>query len=56
MFIAGMAGMLPDVSYWIRNTDGDANYPEHKKGIRNFDPYKDLMIDPQTQQRICPQL
>ena len=44
------------VSYWIRNTDGDANYPEHKKGIRNFDPYKDLMIDPQTQQRICPQL
>jgi hypothetical protein len=44
------------VSYWIKNTDGDSNYPDHKKAIQNFVPHKDLMIDAQTKQRICPQL
>jgi hypothetical protein len=44
------------VSYWIKNTDGDGDYPGHKKAIQNFTPFKDLMIDAQTQQRICPQL
>jgi hypothetical protein len=44
------------VTYWIKNTDGDSNYPDHKKRIRDFAPYKDLMIDAQIQQRICPQL
>jgi hypothetical protein len=42
--------------YWIRTTDGNSNYPDHKKTIQNFTPYKDLMIDAETQQRICPQL
>jgi hypothetical protein len=44
------------VRYWIRSTDGDSNYPDHKKRIQNFVPYTDLMIDAETQQRICPQL
>jgi len=44
------------VSYWIKNTDGDSNYPDHKRRIRNFTPYKDLMIDAQIQKRICPLL
>jgi len=44
------------IAYWIKNTDGDSTYPDHKKGIQNFRPYEDLMIDAKTQQRICPQL
>jgi len=44
------------VRYWIKNTDGNSNYPDHKRGIQNFTPYQDLMIDAETQRRICPQL
>jgi hypothetical protein len=42
--------------YWITTTDGNSNYPNHKMTIQNFTPYKDLMIDTEVQQRICPQL
>jgi hypothetical protein len=44
------------VRYWIRTTDGDSNYPGHKQRIQSFVPYQDLIVDAETQQRICPQL
>ncbi|MBX2994955.1 MAG: hypothetical protein KF681_09035 [Bdellovibrionaceae bacterium] len=40
--------------YWIRNTDGDSNYPDHKKRIREFKPDDKFKITPEEQALICP--
>ena len=33
------------LQYWIRNTDGDSNYPSHKKFILNWKPIDYLKVD-----------
>lgn len=40
--------------YWIRNTDGDSDYPSVKKRIRNFKPYADLTTTAEERALICP--
>lgn len=42
-------------AYWIRNTDGDSNYPDHKKRIREFKPYAQFNITEAERAVICPQ-
>ena len=32
------------LAYWIKNTDGDSNYPSVKKKVLAFRPYSDLQI------------
>lgn len=41
-------------AYWVRNTDGDSNYPSIKKRIRNFTPHADLRITAEEKALVCP--
>ena len=42
------------VAYWIRNTDGDSNYPDHKQQIRDFVPLDKFKITDVEKNLICP--
>lgn len=45
------------LDYWIKNTDGNnKGYEKIKKRIKSFQPYRDLKISKEVQQKICPQI